>query len=577
MCNCFPGYELIEGRCQETDECLQTPCHTTAVCKNTPGSYLCSCPDGLIGDPISAGCRAPGECLTDTDCPDTALCKDAKCRNPCEDDVCGTNALCTAINHAAVCECTQNSRGDPYKECIKIECEDKDDCATTKTCVDAKCIEPCSLPNVCGKDAKCTTENHLAVCLCPAGTTGDPQLGCVPIQYCSSDQQCPGGSNCNSGVCSALCSSSRDCLNDQLCIEGICQPTCQTNSTCPEFQFCLNNICTQEVICHNDEECDENEICVVESNGRSECVNPCQGRIICGRNAECLARNHEASCNCKPGFYEDAKGLCRKIECNSDDECTKDKFCQNHMCKIACLVGKPCGDNSVCTSMNHKSMCECQPGFTGDSKVGCTAIDYCKANPCGLNAKCKNSRGSFRCHCPSGMVGDAYKDGCRPPVECEKDGDCPNNAKCADVNGEPKCKDVCEEVTCGPNAECNSLNHKSLCVCRGGFDGDANNLKSGCSPIPVPCDATSDCPENTYCHESICKCKYQLLCVHFINHIFASLFFKFFYSKIFSPNAPEFLPLLLFLLIQMSFKFFQPKPKIQFPSMKHFTTKTFIT
>lgn len=470
---------------------------------------MCTCPDGLVGDPISTGCRTPGECFTDLDCPDTALCREAKCRNPCEDNVCGTNALCTVVGHSAVCECEPSSKGDPLKECIKIECIDQEDCVISKTCVEAKCIEPCSLPNVCGQNAKCITDNHIAVCSCPAGMTGNPQLGCVLIQYCSTDQQCLGGSKCHAGICSSQCSSSRDCLNDQLCIEGICQPTCKSNSSCPEFQFCLNNICTQEVKCRSNDDCDEFETCEIDSNGRSDCINPCNGRVLCSRNAECIARDHTSLCSCKSGYYEDSKGVCRKIECNADNDCSKDKFCHNHMCKIACLVGKPCGDNSVCTSIDHKSVCECQPGFDGDAKVGCTAIDYCKANPCGSNARCKNSRGSFRCMCLNGMIGDAYKEGCRPPAECEEDKDCPNNAQCFKESEEPKCKDVCEDVLCGPNAECNSLNHKSLCVCRGGYKGDPNNLRKGCSPIPVACDTISDCSPNMYCHNNFCTRKYS--------------------------------------------------------------------
>lgn len=534
VCDCFSGYHLVNGRCEDIDECLNNPCHPTASCQNIPGTFACACPEGLLGDP-TIGCRAPGECFTENDCPTTAVCENGRCRNPCENDVCGENAVCSVVNHQKTCECAPNSRGDPLVKCTKIECNDKEDCSSDRTCVDFKCVDPCSLENICGKNSKCVTEQHLGVCSCPPGTTGNPQLGCVSIQYCGSDQQCPGGSRCNGGVCSAVCTSSRDCLIDQLCIDNVCQPTCKTNSSCPEFQYCLNNICTQEVRCKADADCEPDETCIVDSNGRAECRNPCAGRVLCSRNSECIARDHVGSCSCKPGFYEDSKGACRKIECNSDNECTKDKFCQDHMCKIACLVGKPCADNAICSSVEHKTKCQCQPGFTGDAKLSCTAIDYCQSNPCGPQAKCRNSRGSYRCTCPAGMVGDAYgSDGCKPPVECLKDSDCPINARCTTENGEPKCKDVCEETVCGPNSECTSENHKSSCKCRPNYKGDAKDLVNGCTPIPVPCDALSDCPPNTYCHEGICKRKYHHIPKYILN-LFLRAFFaeKYFNDKIF--------------------------------------------
>ncbi|KFM70911.1 Nidogen-2, partial [Stegodyphus mimosarum] len=51
-CRCEPGYEN-NGRltCVDVDECRQHPCHATAVCENTPGSFSCRCPTGLTGNP----------------------------------------------------------------------------------------------------------------------------------------------------------------------------------------------------------------------------------------------------------------------------------------------------------------------------------------------------------------------------------------------------------------------------------------------------------------------------------------------------------------------------------------------
>lgn len=171
-------------------------------CQNTPGSFQCICANGLVGDPITSGCRKPGDCFTDTDCPVTAVCIDNRCINPCEiPKTCGTDAICTPGAHAATCRCPSHTKGDPNVVCVHLECTDSNDCTQDKACVDNRCVNPCSLPNVCGQRATCVALGHVGLCSCEPGSTGDPLLGCVPVQYCASDSQCPAGTKCNSGVC----------------------------------------------------------------------------------------------------------------------------------------------------------------------------------------------------------------------------------------------------------------------------------------------------------------------------------------------------------------------------------------
>lgn len=343
---------------------------------------------------------------------------------------------------------------------------------------------------------------------------GNPLLGCVPVQYCNSDNQCQAGTICNNGVCCSLCTSNRECINGQLCLQGVCQPTCNGNTTCPDFQYCLNNICTKEVRCRSDNDCGPTENCVLDSYGRADCKNSCDGRTLCGRNAECNARNHNADCSCKHGFAGDPKIGCRKIECESDNDCSNDKLCEQNMCKIACLVGPPCGENALCSAENHRQTCYCQPGFSGDPRTRCDVVDFCRDAPCGPGAKCRNSKGSFQCSCGRGLVGDPYNEGCRPAVECERNQDCPESAECVNIRGEPKCKDVCEDKLCGPNAVCEAVNHVSRCVCRPGYDGNPLDSGIGCRPLPVPCRLSSDCPTDSYCYNQVCKptCNNDLEC-----------------------------------------------------------------
>lgn len=508
VCQCHPGYGLIGDTCLDVDECLDHPCHSTAVCQNTEGSFYCSCPHGLVGDPIGLGCKLPGDCFADNDCPNSASCIDNTCRNPCDiPNTCGHNAECLVRNHIPECRCAGQSSGNPKIECIRFECNYHSDCGPSHACFDNKCVDPCSVPNVCGQGADCSSLNHSAVCTCQPGGTGDPNLGCTPVQYCKTDSQCPTGASCNGGICTALCTSIRDCIGDQLCIDGLCRPTCKSNSTCPEYQYCQNNICVQELRCTSDNDCGYDEKCIRNNLGQAECRQACE-LILCGRNAGCKSDNHKATCACDRGFFGDAyddKMGCQPIECESHNDCSDEKICDLHKCRIACLAHNPCGQNAICSTNNHQQVCTCQPGYTGEPTRGCDLIDFCLNSPCAPGAVCTNSRGSYRCHCQLGTVGDAYNSGCQTPVECLRDQDCPITARCIEINGVPKCADVCSRVRCGPNAECIPGEHVASCSCRLGYDGDANDLRVGCRPLPTACSTSSECPANTYCYENICR------------------------------------------------------------------------
>lgn len=202
FCVCAAGYAISGGLCQDINECNENPCHKTALCENTEGSYQCVCPEGLIGDPVKIGCRKPGDCFTDSDCPTTAACIDNRCKNPCDlQQSCGQNALCTPISHGPSCRCPTRTKGDPRIGCEPIECIDNNDCTSTKSCINSKCINPCSVANACGDKAQCTPSNHLGLCSCEPGHTGDPLLGCIPLLYCAGDSQCPAGTLCSNGIC----------------------------------------------------------------------------------------------------------------------------------------------------------------------------------------------------------------------------------------------------------------------------------------------------------------------------------------------------------------------------------------
>lgn len=83
-------------------------------CQNTEGSFACICPHGLVGDPFKTGCKQPGDCFTDSDCPNSAACIDNRCSNPCDaSGICGRNAECLVRDHVPVCRCPGQTTGNP--------------------------------------------------------------------------------------------------------------------------------------------------------------------------------------------------------------------------------------------------------------------------------------------------------------------------------------------------------------------------------------------------------------------------------------------------------------------------------
>jgi len=74
------------------------------------------------------------------------------------------------------------------------------------------------------------------------------------------------------------------------------------------------------------------------------------------------------------------------------------------------------------------------------------------------------------CVCPSGYVSSGSGT-CKatPPVtmkgECVSDADCPEDKACV--------QRVCiAPCSCGPNADCRIKDHKPVCACREGYEGN---------------------------------------------------------------------------------------------------------
>lgn len=99
------------------DPCLLSPCGKNAICTAVDGIAKCTCIPPFVGNPYIDGCEA--ECIVNRDCESHLACFNQHCRDPCP-GVCGANAHCEVINHLPMCSCLPGYTGDPFRAC-KVE------------------------------------------------------------------------------------------------------------------------------------------------------------------------------------------------------------------------------------------------------------------------------------------------------------------------------------------------------------------------------------------------------------------------------------------------------------------------
>ncbi|KAK4014726.1 neurogenic locus notch homolog protein 1 [Daphnia magna] len=372
--------------------------------------------------------------------------------DPCANFNCGSNANCLLRSFRAVCACRAGYEGDPYTGCRRSECVENNECPTDKVCHNNRCINPCSTS--CGVDSECTVRNHVTVCQCPKGFTGDPFVSCNPSSSSNLASRQTGGDYCTPTPCGAN-SKCRVENNRAVC-------SCQDGFMGNPIEGCRRE-------CETDSQCDANRACL-----GFRCTDPCGS---CGTYADCNVRNHRAICSCPANFLGDPYSRCYP-ECTQHEECRPSQACFNLKCVDPCQGA--CGDRAECRVENHKAICSCPKGYTGHPFTACRPFDksdLCNPNPCGTDADCKpgtDRQGNDRpvCFCRVGYLGDPLV-GCRRG-QCIDHADCPGQQACYGY----QCVDPCTSTSssrssvCGIGARCDARNHGAVCSCPIGQDGD---------------------------------------------------------------------------------------------------------
>jgi hypothetical protein len=472
---------------------------------------------------------------------------------PCEPSPCGPNAECRERNGAGACYCSTGYEGNPYDtNGCRRECENNDGCTSRLACLQYKCIDPCI--GICGTYATCDVQNHVPVCSCPEGYTGDPFNQCKlkpmdpPIRINERPcvpSPCGPNSQCREINGQAVCS----CSSSYVGSPPNCKPECVVNSECSQDKSCINQKCSDPCpnTCGILAKCyvkNHNPICVCPQGYTGDPFSQCSrirkynnqtkhylimifflltAAIVhdplpterppscvpspCGPNSHCQLIAGNPACSCAPDHIGTPPN-CRP-ECVLNSECSSQQACINLKCKDPCPGS--CGVDAKCHILNHVPICTCNDGYTGDPFVRCYSapvekdepviLDPCNPSPCGANTMCDNGE----CRCISDYTGNAYE-GCRP--ECVLGSDCNRDRACI----RNKCVDPCPG-TCGNGAKCEVVNHIPICSCPNGYTGDPfSNCRIMDTPVVTPLNpcSPSPCGPNSQCRtvqdNAVCSC-----------------------------------------------------------------------
>ena len=288
------------------------------------------------------------------------------------------------------CNCVEDSFS---YECVEdecdAECDSDDDCDdwdpdTYDYCADNCVCKHDKVPEICGDGVLNTDED------CELPSTYDNK-------YCSqSTWTCSGykvGTRDSKGFCNAVCK----CIDDSFtyeCVEGECDAECDSHDDCDDGDDATTDICKNDCTCvHNYEPFCGNGI--LDSGEECELPSTSDNNYCCQSTETCYGykfgtRDSKGFCNsgcvCAPDSftYSCVEDKCN-AECDSNDDCDDDDPGTVDVCKNDCTckhvddpycgngiidVGEECEYDDDCLEDYYCNNCECElSDYCGDNEV----------------------------------------------------------------------------------------------------------------------------------------------------------------------------------------------------------------
>ena len=387
-CQCTPdsfSYECVKDKCDaecdSDDDCDDGNSNTNDYCKN---NCLCAhdeepsfCGDGLVD--ADEDCELPST-YDNNYCPQsTWTCYGFKFGTRDSRGFCNSNCYC--IEDSFSYECVED-------EC-DAECDSDDDCDdwdpdTYDYCADNCVCKHDKVPEICGDGVLNTDED------CELPSTYDNK-------YCSqSTWTCSGykvGTRDSKGFCNAVCK----CIDDSFtyeCVEGECDAECDSHDDCDDGDDATTDICKNDCTCvHNYEPFCGNGI--LDSGEECELPSTSDNNYCCQSTETCYGykfgtRDSKGFCNsgcvCAPDSftYSCVEDKCN-AECDSNDDCDDDDPGTVDVCKNDCTckhvddpycgngiidVGEECEYDDDCLEDYYCNNCECElSDYCGDNEV----------------------------------------------------------------------------------------------------------------------------------------------------------------------------------------------------------------